>query len=350
MPAKGSERPAIRLAILAVKLAVAGVLVGWLLHAGTLDMGALRVLVERPELLAADLGVLAFAIVLGAVRWRLLLRLADVHLSIGRALQLHVTGLFFNIVIPGNIGGDIVKAVYVARDVDSDQRPGVYLVGLVDRVVGVGSLVLVAASVTLARGGAMWRVPGLRELAIAVAVLSALTIGGPLVVLAALHRRGRAARSLGRFAAAAQLVVARPRALALAVGLAVALHLSGLVMFATLGRVLGDDAGSVVDIATVYPLGMLTMMVPISYSGIGVGHVAFERLFALLGMTGGATTFNVFLIGQTAPCLLGVFPYLALRRAAPLPTAAEAEAQAVGGTPEPTPPRIGSGNARSAPP
>jgi len=192
------------------------------------------------------------------------------------------------------------------------------------------------------------------KLAIADSVLSVLKIGGPLVVLAVLRWRGRAgaARALGRVAAAAQLVVARPRVLLVAIALAVALHLSGLVMFATLARVLGDGAGAgaFVDLATVYPLGMLTMMVPISYSGIGVGHVAFERLFALLGMTGGATAFNVFLIGQTAPCLLGVFPYLALRRVAPLPTAAEAEAQAAGGTPAPDAPSTGSGNARSAPP
>jgi hypothetical protein len=70
--------------------------------------------------------------------------------------------------------------------------------------------------------------------------------------------------------------------------------------------------------AAVYPLGMFTLLVPISYSGFGVGHVAFDRLFLLLGTGGGATVFNVYLIGQTAPCLLGVVPYLTLRRSAAL--------------------------------
>src|SRR5438477_12381756 len=104
-----------RHAVLAIKLAVAALLIAWLVRAGTLGLGPLRLFIERPELLAANLGVLALLVVLGALRWRLLLRLAGVHLPLGRALQLHLTGLFFNVVIVGGIGGDVVKAVYVAR-------------------------------------------------------------------------------------------------------------------------------------------------------------------------------------------------------------------------------------------
>ena len=69
----------------------------------------------------------------------------------------------------------------------------------------------------------------------------------------------------------------------------------------------------------VVTLGMLSVVLPISYAGFGVGHVAFDQLFALCGMTGGATVLNNYLIGQTVPCLVGVVPYLALRReAAPM--------------------------------
>ena len=59
-----------------------------------------------------------------------------------------------------------------------------------------------------------------------------------------------------------------------------------------------------------------------------MGHVAFDRLFALVGLTGGANVFNVFLISQGAPALLGVIPYLAMRRSAPPPRAAAEAADA----------------------
>ena len=65
-------------------------------------------------------------------------------------------------------------------------------------------------------------------------------------------------------------------------------------------------------------------MVPVSPGGIGVGHVAFDRLFSMIGISGGASVFNAYLIGQMAVSLLCVFPYLALRRSHALPASGEA--------------------------
>ncbi len=80
----------------------------------------------------------------------------------------------------------------------------------------------------------------------------------------------------------------------------------------------GQDI-AVSTLASVYPLGMLTLVLPISYAGFGVGHVAFDQLFTLVGLTGGATVLNAYLISQVVPCLFGVIPYLTLRRqAAPI--------------------------------
>jgi len=306
-----------RRAILAAKLAVAVALIAWLVRAGKLDFRALAVFIDRPALVAVDLIQLMAVLALGAIRWRLLLRLAGVELTLGRALQLHVTSAFFNVVVPSGMVGDVVKAGYAARDVAPDQRAAVYLVGFVDRLVGVAGLVLVGAAAMLLHRPALWDVPSLSQLAIAIEVVAGLTVVASIGVVIALRRSRGTARTglLGRLLAAARLVASRPRSVAEAFGLAIAIHLVGLALFVALGAALQADA-PVGDMAAVYPLGMFTLLVPISYSGFGVGHIAFERLFALLGMAGGATVFNVYLIGQTAPCLLGVFPYLALRRGA----------------------------------
>lgn len=323
---------------------MAALLVGWLVHAGTLDFAALGLFIEAPHLLIADLAVLAFAVLLGALRWRLLLRLVAVRLALGRALQLHLTGLFFNIVIPGNIGGDVVKSIYVARDVEPARRPGVYLIAFVDRLMGVGSLVVLALIVTLVQGRAAWEAPPRRELALGVVILAAVTFAAPILVLALVRRSGAradraerespgappAAGLAGRLVAATRLAAARPGMLLAALGLAVALHVAGLGLFAMLTAAVSAHGTSLAAVASVYPVGMLTLVIPISYAGIGVGHVAFERLFEIVGLGGGATVFNVFLIGQTTPCLFGALPYLALRRGAAPPTEAEAAAQHAG--------------------
>lgn len=327
-----------RLLLLAAKVAVAALLIGWLLRAGTLDVAALGLLVERPELLAGCLGVFALAVVIGGLRWRLLLRLAGVRVAAGRAIQLHMTALFFNAVIPGNIGGDIVKSVYVARELAPAQRPAVFVIALVDRLLGIAGLVAVAFAATLLRGRVVWEAPRLRELTTAVVVLAAATFGGSIVLLALVRRSdervarwtggaSRLGRLAGQLVAAARLVSAGPRVLAAALGLAIAVHVAAMALFAALSTAITGLDVSPWTLASVFPLGMLTVILPISLAGIGVGHVAFDRLFAIIGLHGGATVFNVYLIGQLAPCLLGAIPYLALRRAAAPPTEAEAAAQ-----------------------
>ena len=94
--------------MLGVKIAIGGLLIAWLVRSGTLDFGALSLFLEQPKLLAADLAVFAFTTVLGALRWRLLLRLVGVHLPVGRTMQLAYSAFFFNVALPGNIGGVVL--------------------------------------------------------------------------------------------------------------------------------------------------------------------------------------------------------------------------------------------------
>ena len=96
--------------------------------------------------------------------------------------------------------------------------------------------------------------------------------------------------------------------------------------FTILTRAATGQEAPISSVATVFPLGLLTLVIPISPAGMGVGHVAFDRLFTAIGLTGGATVFNMFILGQMVPCLFGVIPYLLMRRSGELPTTAPSDA------------------------
>jgi uncharacterized protein (TIRG00374 family) len=317
--------------VLTGKMIGGALLIAWLVRSGTLDLGALSVYFERPALLVASLATFLCTQTLGAVRWRVLLRLGGVHLPLGRALQLAFTATFFNVLAPGNIGGDVVKAIYVARDDAPDRRTNVFVVGFLDRFIALAGLVALAGILTLARGRAVWVDPRFRQLAAAVGVLAIVTFVAPILLMVVIRRSGerleawthgttRLAALGGQLVACARLVSARPRGLLAALGLAIATHLAGIVLFSALTAAITGQDVSIFVMASIYPLGILTMVLPISYAGFGVGHVAFDQLFAMIGLTGGATVLNVYLIGQIIPCLFGVIPYLSLKRqAAPLP-------------------------------
>lgn len=325
------------------KIVVATVLIGWLIRSGALDFTALRMFVDRPVLLLANITMFALSVVFGTLRWTTLLRLADVKIPFGRALQLQLTALFFNVVIPGNVGGDVVKAVYAAREAAPAKRSTVFLIVFVERLLGLGGLVLVAGVMTILRGNALWQTPRLRELAMGVGLLALVTLIGPAIAVLLVRRSGdrleqwtggttKIAKLLTQLVAAARLVSAGPKNLAIALGLSMGTHAMAMLLFTAITNAITGQGVALSAVATIYPLGIITMILPVSPAGIGVGHVAFDRLFSLIGLDHGATVFNVFLIGQIAPCLLGVIPYLALKREGSMPTEAPADQGTGGGS------------------
>ena len=66
------------------------------------------------------------------------------------------------------------------------------------------------------------------------------------------------------------------------------------------------------DIYTFVPIGMIVTAIPLAPGGMGVGHVAFDKLFNFLSVSNGADLFNVFWITMMTINLLGLIPYLVL--------------------------------------
>ena len=317
------------------KVGVAATLLTWLIRSGALDMSAVKVLFTKPWLLALDLVMFVACTTFGALRWRALLRIAGggpehriagVGLPFARILRLHLVGLFFNVVIPGNVGGDVAKALYVARDAAPERRTTILLIVFIERLMGLAGLVTIATIITGLRGPTLWNDPQLRPLAIVVALLGAGVFIGPALLVLIIRRASKQrleaqtagttklAKLLGQLVAAVTLLSSKPSGLFKALGFSMCLHLCAIGMFTVLTRVIGGFDVGLAEIATVFPLGIITMILPISPAGLGVGHVAFDRLFAAIGLSGGASIFNVYLISQIVPCLLGVFPYLAIKR------------------------------------
>lgn len=325
-----------RVAFLA-KLAFTGALLTWLVRKGALDMRALGVFLEHKWMFLLNIVVFCTASVLIAtVRWRMLVSLSGAHVGFWRSVSLQFVSLFFNVVIPGNVGGDVLKALYVARDEPKERRAGLLLVAFVERVVGLAGLITVGLIVVLVRGRTLWQDELFRPLISLVLLLGAGFVVGPAVFVLVMRSYGErlealAAGSTSRVAllvqklvASFRLVSARPALLLASLGLSMALHGTNMLFFMLLAAVVGHQEVTLGAIATIYPIGLLSLMLPVSAAGMGVGHMAFEKLFAAVSLQHGADVFNVFFFGQIAPCVLGVIPYLSLRAKAPLPTAAEA--------------------------
>ena len=97
-------------------------------------------------------GVLCYGAVelLGGLRWYLLLRVQGFRLSWRRATSIFLIGLFFMTFTPGLIGGDAARLLYVIQE-DPERKADAVLVVAMDRLMGLISLILLAALVVVSR-------------------------------------------------------------------------------------------------------------------------------------------------------------------------------------------------------
>jgi uncharacterized protein (TIRG00374 family) len=89
-----------------------------------------------------------------AFRWRWLVVQNGLELSNWQAFRLTWIGIFFNNVVPGLTGGDVIKAFYVVRHTGEKTRSVVSVI--VDRVMGLMALAILAAVVVLFQLRPFW--------------------------------------------------------------------------------------------------------------------------------------------------------------------------------------------------
>lgn len=103
------------------------------------------------------LGCLAVALLLyflhflaGVYRWYLLVRTQDINIGLFEAYSITSQAFFFSLVIPGgSIGGDLVKATFIAAKAPGGRRLEGVLSILIDRIFGSVGLFVVAGAAGL---------------------------------------------------------------------------------------------------------------------------------------------------------------------------------------------------------
>lgn len=265
-------------------------------HYGDRDIAAvnygLRTLFGRladriPTVVLVVLALIALAIVT-AWRWRWLLEALGLSMPASAAVRYTLYGVFFNLVVPGSTGGDVVKAYYAARRTGVATKAVVSV--FVDRLVGLFALVLFAAAILFsAPTHEGWAAP---RMLVAI-VLAGAVVAGVLV----LSRRVR--RALGLSAlftklpfqnvwrevdAAFTLYRRRPGALGLGVLVSFANHAGTSVLAFVLARALGLEVVGLSDCLALVPVASLLCAIPLLPGGWGVGELAFAYFFAPVGV------------------------------------------------------------------
>ncbi|MEO7676167.1 MAG: lysylphosphatidylglycerol synthase transmembrane domain-containing protein, partial [Verrucomicrobiota bacterium] len=102
----------------------------------------------HPGAMALSLLLFAVTILLGVIRWRMVLEIQGLHLPLARATGITFVAQFFNSFLLGSTGGDLIKAYYAARETHHKKTEAVTTV-FIDRLLGLWSMLLFAALMML---------------------------------------------------------------------------------------------------------------------------------------------------------------------------------------------------------
>lgn len=237
------------------------------------------------------------ALFLTIVRWYMLVRAQDLPFTLRNAVRLGLVSYYFNTILPGSVGGDVLKAVAVARD-QSRQTVAVATV-LIDRVIGLWAL---AWLVALA-GGVFWALGNRyllenEALKTIVRLTSAVVFGSAVVwSLMGLYSAERSeafARRLARvpklgtplaeFWRAGWLFRKKKTAVFVALAMSLVGHLGWVMCFHLCVSAFPDvDSATFPEHLLIVPVGMTAQALFPLPGGVGGGEAAYGWLYTLLG-------------------------------------------------------------------
>jgi uncharacterized membrane protein YbhN (UPF0104 family) len=279
-----------------LKFALGGAAIWALIHSGAIEPRLIAAAFGRhPGLLLAALGTYVVMTQLAAcARWYLLIRMAGLRVGVGRVFSLHMIGIFFNSLIPGGTGGDILKGYYLFREHEDEKALAVTTM-VMDRFIGLYALLCVAMAMTAINVG-LWRgSAALQANSLFYAGIFAVFTGAVALFFspwsAAFLRHPRLGRLPGGrfFRSLAISLLAyrdRPWALIFPLLLGISVDCGLILLYYFSARSLGMELPLRVHGFVVPTLTMING-IPISPSGLGVGEAAGKIIYRNLGVTSG---------------------------------------------------------------
>ena len=296
-PAKRSNVGAFRkTAFLVLRLAIGVGILVYLSKSGQVNFSSLIRLLHAWPVTVAAVGFLLLDILVMSIRASLLFRNARLSLTLRNSFQLNLIGFLFSTFLPGAAGGDVAKVVYATRE-NHGRRAEVATVLILDRLVGLFSLVLLPLMFAPFFWNLLHSVVVLRRILYADALVAGLMLAGTGLVMFYDRARFWVARLLGRWPGIKGLALRVWDAMALqgkargtlilALLLSMAANLV-LIVVTALGLYAVSPGSFSMRLTLVAPIGHLVNSLPLTPGGIGVGETAFKALFTLTGMSGGA--------------------------------------------------------------
>lgn len=301
------------------KFSFAIILCTWLVQNKKLDLSLVSEAFQLGHLWPFGLFLLSTRLLFSALRFKILIDTKTsepIHYL--KILSIDAISSLFSIIIPA---GDLVRFLYY-KNLKTKLSSGMLLALLtLDRIIGLMGLVGLVSFISLMRFNKLLEIsPELKSLM----ALNALIFSGTCIFMLFFFSKWFPKKKL--ISIFTSLIPNSPKIqkifmdileVNLSIGQFTKCFFLGLLSHAV---ILGSfllfiisflpNNASIYNIITVLPIGIIGSTLPISPSGLGVGHILFDNLFKLVKINNGASLYNLYYVGNVLVCLLGLIPYL----------------------------------------
>jgi glycosyltransferase 2 family protein len=261
--------------VFAIKLAAGSALVAFLLWHYDLRSALQLIRRERPFFFVATVTLYVCGQGMSAYRWRYVAALNGLAGRYSEYLAFYFIGMFTNVFVPGLVGGDTMRALYLGRQ---HQRIGPAFASVIaDRGIGLLTLFWLAAVAALCTTRVRLPASVLRVTLFTGTLSLVAYIGAPM-----LAKWFSSSNRLNRLLAPILPYLCRPIALIPAIALSALLQIA----LATCQYLLGVGLGLDIALATfvlIVPITNVIASLPITINGLGMREAGY---LVLLGMAG----------------------------------------------------------------
>ncbi len=280
-----------KLFLVVVKLALPVGLFSFLLW--SVDVADYQAFWQQPkrwDLLILAQVVALLAVTLSMFRWQIFVQAFHIPFSTKEALRLGFLAYLLNFVSLGSVGGDLFKAILVARG-KPERRPEAVASVLLDRAIGLLALVILAwiSLLLFADDNMPALLVGIRRGAGTIATVSIIALLVNIYagrwfekLLTWIERLPWLGETLARMARAVRLLRSQPAVIPMTLAGSLFIHALLTYTVYLISHGVYRDAPSLSQHFMIVPPGMAAGALPLAPGGIGLQEGALAGLFRLL--------------------------------------------------------------------
>lgn len=276
-----------------VKILVSVILLALLLHYTGFENTLSRLSKANLWYIPVGVALYLFAQVVSSYRWKFLSAAIGFKLSLREFYDYYLIGMFFNLFLPGAIGGDMLRMFYLAKSANRKKREAL-LTLLAERGVGLVALLLLISLVCITPAMAavdltlplkLFSLPTVYfDLRLILLCLSACLLAGYLALwLAPLERLVEKIPKM-ELIGQAKVYWANVGLLAKSVSISLFVHALMVGMHLLIATAL-DVHVDILYITVVYGVVSLASVLPIAFNGFGVREGTYLLLLTKAGLT-----------------------------------------------------------------